>query len=99
MPPLSAWTAAPGHLPLSEAPALILFAEKESSVLTETSPTRQAFESVLPAFFPRGELRVVTGEEGNAVQHASLIFHYFQFLPHIAGFYRGLKSGKFRQAA
>jgi hypothetical protein len=99
MPPLSAWTAAPGHLPLSTAPTLVLFAEKESSVLTETSPTRQALGSLLPAFFSRGELRIVTGDEKNPVQHASLIFHYFQFLPHIAGFYRGLKSGKFRQAA
>jgi hypothetical protein len=33
------------------------------------------------------------------VQHASLIFHYFQFLPHVAAFYRGLKSGKTRLAA
>jgi len=98
MPPLSAW-APPSPLPWSDAPALVLYAEKETAVLAENSPTRAAFESALAAFFPRGELRVVTSRAGNPVQHASLIFHYFQFLPHIAGFYRGLKSGKLRLAA
>jgi hypothetical protein len=99
MPPLSAWTASPGHLPLSEAPALILFAEKESAVLTANSPTREALTSMLPAFFPSGKCQVVTGHPAHAVQHASLIFHYFQFLPHIVGFYRELKSRNFRLAA
>jgi hypothetical protein len=99
MPPLSAWTAKPGHLPLTEAPVQVLYAEKEGAVLTEQSPTRQAFEAMLPTFFSRGEMRVVRNESGNPVQHASLIFHYFQFLPHIVEFYRGLKSRKFRNAA
>lgn len=99
MPPLSPWTATPGELPLSEAPALVLFAEKENAVLAERAPTRIAFETALPAFFPQGEYRLVTGDGGSPVQHASLIFHYFQFLPHIAKFYRGLKSRKFRLAA
>jgi hypothetical protein len=99
MPPLSAWTAEPGQLPLSDAPTQILYAEKEGAVLTEQSPTRKAFESMLPTFFSRGEMRIVRNGSGNPVQHASLIFHYFQFLPHIVEFYRGLKSRKFRVAA
>lgn len=99
MAPLSAWKT-PGPLPLSEAPALVLYAEKETAALAANSPTRAAFESALPAFFPRGELQVViAGRTGNPVQHASLIFHYFQFLPLIAAFYRRLKSSKTRLAA
>jgi hypothetical protein len=99
MPPLSPWLT-PEQLPLSEAPTIVLYAEKESAVLAVGSPTRTAFESALPAFFPRGELRVVASAAGGSpVQHASLIFHYFQFLPLVAGFYRGLKSGKFPLAA
>jgi len=99
MPPLSAWAAA-DRLPLSAAPALVLYAEKESAALAARSPTRAAFESALAAFFPQGELRVVTAPAGGSpVQHASLIFHYFQFLPPIAAFYRELKRRKFRLAA
>lgn len=99
MPPLSPFIA-PEQLPLSEAPALVLYAEKETSVIPASSPTRAALESALKAFFPRGELRVVSSEDGTSpVQHASLIFHYFQFLPLVAGFYRGLKTGKFSLAA
>jgi hypothetical protein len=33
------------------------------------------------------------------VQHASLIFHYFNFLPPIASFYRQLKTGETRRSA
>ena len=54
----------------------------------------------MPAIFPRGELKVVTAAiGGSAVQHASLIFHYFQFLPHFAAFYRGVKLRKLTVAA
>ena len=98
MPPLSAW-ASPAPLPLSDAPALVLYAEKESAALAASSPTRAAFESTLDAFFPRSEVQVVTARDGSPVQHASLIFHYFQFLPPIAAFYRRLKTGKTRLAA
>lgn len=98
MPALSAW-AVPRTSPLSHAPAVVLYAEKETAVLAANSPTRAAFESALGALFPRGELRVVSARDGQPVQHASLIFHYFQFLPFVAGFYRGLKSGKTLLAA
>ena len=33
------------------------------------------------------------------VQHASLIFHHYQFLPHFAEFYRRLKQSKLVLAA
>ncbi|MGA2444414.1 MAG: hypothetical protein ABSG50_03165 [Opitutaceae bacterium] len=50
-------------------------------------------------WFPQGECRLVTNRRGSPVQHASLIFHCFDFQPSIAAFYRRLKSGKARQAA
>jgi hypothetical protein len=85
-------------LPLSPAPTLILYAEKEDSVIAATSPTRRILESDHLRFFPWSECRVVRGG-ASPVQHASLIFHHYQFLPHIAAFYRGSKLGKFAYAA
>jgi hypothetical protein len=96
LPALSAWDGGPR--PLSTAPSLVLYAEKESSVLHDRSPTRAALATTLSAFFPTGTLHVVSGGT-SPVQHASLIFHYFQFLPPITTFYRELKSGKVRLAA
>ncbi len=99
MPPLSPWHSA-DRLPLSDAPALVLYAEKESAVIAAGSPTRAAFDSALKVFFPRGSLKVVASASGGSVvQHASLIFHYFQFLPHVAEFYQGVKSRKLPVAA
>ena len=81
-------------LPLSDAPTLILYAEKESSVLTEQSPTRFALESAHRAYFPHSHFRVIANEDGNPVQHASLIFHCVNFTPPIAAFYQHVKTGK-----
>ena len=89
----------PAVLPLSDAPTLILYAEKEASVLAEKSPTRFALEGAPRAYFSHGTVQVVTNPRGNPVQHASLIFHVFNFLPPIRAFYRGLKKGKVRAAA
>jgi hypothetical protein len=89
--------AVPGQ-PLSLAPTLILYAEKEGSVLTASSPTRRLFESDRQTLFPTSECRIVRGGE-SPVQHASLIFHHYQFLPHIAAFYRESKPSKFGLAA
>jgi len=94
----SAWNAPGGSPLLSRAPTLVLFAEKESAVLTATSPTRATLEHTLHALFPRGECRVISGG-ASPVQHASLIFHYFQFLPPVTAFYRRLRDGKIRLAA
>lgn len=88
----------PDCLGLTEAPTLILYAESEGSVLTGNSPTRSALEGDIQRLFPSGECRVVTGGS-NPVQHASLIFHHLQFLPHVEDFYRELKARKVRVAA
>ena len=88
----------PRGAPICNAPVLILFAEREDSVITATSPTRRALEGGHRALFPGSECRVVTGG-GNPVQHASLIFHYYQFHPHFTGFYRRLKLSKLVLAA
>jgi hypothetical protein len=76
---------------LSRAPALVLYAEKEGSVLDPRSPTRTVLESSLEALFPSGRCLTVAGGVP-PVQHASLIFHHHRFLPPIANFYRGLRA-------
>lgn len=84
----------PELLPLTEAPTLVLYAEKEGAVIAENSPARAALERACTVFFPRGACRVVSNPRGSPVQHASLIFHVENFLPHIGKFYRGLKNRK-----
>jgi len=84
----------PALLPLSDAPTLILYAEKESSVLVDRSPTRFALETAHHAYFPHSTCRLITNQGGSPVQHASLIFHCSNFLPAISAFYRQLKSRK-----
>ncbi len=91
------WSA-PDLAVLAEAPTLILYAESEGTVLTGNSPTRAALNSDLVRLFPQGECRVVTGG-ASPVQHASLIFHHHQFLPHVANFYKELRTGKVSVAA
>jgi len=91
------WSA-PDLAVLTEAPTLILYAESEGTVLTGNSPTRIALNSDLVRLFPQGECRVVTGG-ASPVQHASLIFHHHQFLPHVANFYKELRTGKVSVAA
>jgi hypothetical protein len=81
-------------LPLSDAPALILYAEKESSVIADHSPTRFVLESAHRAYFPQSQHKIITNHRGSPVQHASLIFHCFNFLPVISAFYRTVKNGK-----
>lgn len=86
-------------LALTEAPALMLFAEKESSVLTATSPTRLALERHLPALFPRGRLLEVRNPTGDPVQHASLIFHAANFRPFLQSLYEEPKGRRWAAAA
>jgi pimeloyl-ACP methyl ester carboxylesterase len=84
----------PELLPLTNAPVLVLYAEKEGAVLRDEAPGRRTLESACPAFFPRGAFHVVTNPRGNPVQHASLLFHVANFLPLFDRFYRGLKKRK-----
>lgn len=79
-------------LPLSHAPTLILYSEKESSVITDQSPSRSALESARHSYFPSSDYHVITNRHGTPVQHASLIFHCFNFLPVISSFYQQLKT-------
>jgi pimeloyl-ACP methyl ester carboxylesterase len=87
----------PALLPLSEAPTLILYAEKESSIITDSSPTRFALHTAHRAYFSQSTCSVVTNPGGSPVQHASLIFHCSNFLPPISAFYRRLKTRKIWQ--
>jgi pimeloyl-ACP methyl ester carboxylesterase len=83
---------------LFAGPALVLFAEKENSVLVGSSPTWRELRARVGAWFPRGRGLTVTNTPDNPVQHASLIFHSQNFQPHLAAFYRALRSA-LRQAA
>ena len=86
-------------LPLTEAPVLVLFAESEEAVLDAASPTRFAFESAHRAYFPQGRVECVSVSPGGApVQHASLIFHVFEFLKPLNGFYSRLRAPRVRTA-
>ena len=89
----------PGLLPLSAAPALILYAEREDTVLDAGSPTRFALAGAPRAYFPAGRVQVVANPSGPPVPHASLIFHASCFLPPLAAFYPRSKTGKLRAAA
>lgn len=77
----------PDQLPLHEAPTLILYAEKEDNVLVPSSPTRFALSRATRAYFPNGDCRVVKSLWGSAVQHASLVFHAYCFLPYLSRHY------------
>lgn len=98
MTPLNQIPAA-SSLPLTEAPTLILYAEKENAVLAAESPTRRALESAHQFWFPEGRVRLITNPRGAPVQHASLVFHCANFLPEISAFYRRLKTRKIQSAA
>ena len=89
----------PSAAPLTADPVLILYAEKESAVLTENSPTRLALESAHRSWLPESKVWLIANRGGPPVQHASLVFHYGNFLPLIATFYRRLRNGKTRAAA
>lgn len=83
---------------LLSTPALILYAEKESAVLRDDAPGRLALESAGPAWFPRSRCLTVSNQTGHPVQHASLIFHAWDFQPAIAAFYRSLRQPQRRAA-
>ncbi len=78
--------------PLCEAPVLVLFAEKETSVLTSSAPTLPVLGLHPQAPFPTAHVRTVVNRRGSPVQHASLLFHCFNFAPHLSGFYRLMRE-------
>lgn len=90
----------PALLPLTAAPALVLFAEREEAVLDPRAPTTFAFRHAHRAFFPRGLVQEVAARRGEApVQHASLIFHVFEFLPPLQAFYARVRASVLPLAA
>ncbi len=90
----------PALLPLTTAPALVLFAEREEVVLDAGAPSVFAFKHGLRAYFPRGTVREVVARAGAApVQHASLVFHVFEFLPPLQAFYGQLRASNLPLAA
>ena len=98
MPPPAAYFSL-DTLPLSDVPTLILYAEKEASVITSKSPTRFALEQAPRAYFTDSTVCLISNPRGSPVQHASLIFHVFNFLPPIRTFYRRVKKIRHLKAA
>lgn len=83
----------PGLLPLTNAPALVLLAEREDAVLDARAPSHFAFRNAHRAYFPQGTVQEVRAGAGEApVQHASLIFHVFEFLPPLQAFYARVRG-------
>jgi alpha-beta hydrolase superfamily lysophospholipase len=90
----------PTTLPLASCPVLVLFAEREDAVLDAAAPVRLAFERVPRAYFPEVVVRQVRSRFGAApVQHASLVFHAFAFMPHLQAFYDRMRRGSMPLAA
>ncbi|HVS53307.1 MAG TPA: hypothetical protein VHD62_13200 [Opitutaceae bacterium] len=87
-------------LPLTNAPALILFAEREDAVVDRDAPVRFVFDRVPGAYFPRSSVQYVVAKPGAApVQHASLIFHAFEFRAPLQAFYQRVRRSPFAFAA
>ena len=83
----------PALLPLSTAPALVLYAEREDAMLEPGAPSAFAFRHALPAYFPAGLTTEVKARPGEPpVQHASLIFHVHEFLAPLRAFYGRLRA-------
>ncbi|MBT1075747.1 alpha/beta hydrolase [Geobacter grbiciae] len=76
-------------------PALVLLAEKEDELLVHTSPTLAALRDseIRARLFPRGKVRtVMSPASGDAVAHASLIFHQHCYNPLIEAWYDRLTT-------
>lgn len=77
-------------LPIFGGPALVLLAEGEEDILVPASPTLNLLKDpeARALLFPRGKVRtVISRRDGDAVAHASLIFHYLCYNPIIEAWY------------
>jgi hypothetical protein len=77
-------------LPIFSGPALVLLAEGEEDILVPASPTLNLLKdpAARTMLFPRGKVRtVISRRDGDAVAHASLIFHYHCYNPLIEAWY------------
>ena len=79
--------------PLSARPALAIFAEQEDAVLSAAAPVRRLLATGATDVLPRVATEVArSGEPGDTVQHASLIFHSYAYNPAIERFYDTLRD-------
>jgi hypothetical protein len=84
-----------GTRPIFTGPALTLLAEDEENLLVPSSPTLALLRNPdrKKALFPRGLLwEVISRTPGDAVAHASLIFHHHCYNPLIKIWYDKLQS-------
>jgi hypothetical protein len=80
--------------PIFAGPALTLLAEDEENLLVPSSPTLALLNhpGKQNALFPRGTIRkVISRTPGDAVAHASLIFHHHCYNPLIRTWYDNLR--------
>jgi hypothetical protein len=81
--------------PIFAGPALALLAEREEDILVPASPTLKALrdQETRDALFPRGKVKTVYSRTpGDAVAHASLIFHHHCYNPLIEAWYDKLRA-------
>jgi hypothetical protein len=84
-----------GERAIFHGPALTLLAEDEENLLVPSSPTLALLRhpEKKDALFPRGLLRKVAScTPGDAVAHASLIFHHHCYNPLIKVWYDALQA-------
>jgi pimeloyl-ACP methyl ester carboxylesterase len=77
-------------VPLFHGPILTLLAEMEENMLVPTSPSLAVMrcQETHTALFPKGTLRNVSSQDaGDAVAHASLIFHHGAYNPLLKEWY------------
>lgn len=87
---LKGFTAPAGNSAIFTGPALTLLAEAEDDLLVPGSPTLANMRTpeTRVKMFPRGVFRdVVARVNGDAVPHASLIFHHHCYNPLIEAWY------------
>ena len=87
--------------PIFAGPALTLLAEEEETLLVPSSPTLQMLCNPhrRKALFPNGIFRRVTSDTvGDAVAHASLIFHHRCYNPLIGSWYEKLHPARLSEA-
>lgn len=89
------FSAPTGERPIFCGPALALLAEQEDDILVPASPTMKLLKNPESRVrvFPRGKVKTVVSRAiGDAVVHASLIFHHHCYNPLIEAWYDQLQA-------
>ncbi|HTG82605.1 MAG TPA: alpha/beta hydrolase [Geobacteraceae bacterium] len=87
---LGEFSAPTEERPIFAGPALALLAEQEDNILVPSSPTLKLLKdpAARAGLFPRGKVKtVISRVAGDAVAHASLIFHQHCYNPLIEAWY------------